>query len=85
MRLTHAMIDGPTLAVGGVRITPRARVITLRTPFGGLVWNQPGAVLVERDGEITRKSILDVTRLTQAALWTCVLVAAVALRQRKGA
>jgi hypothetical protein len=79
------MIDGPTVLVGGARITPRARVLTLRTRFGGLVWNHPSGVLVERDGEITRKSILDVTRLVQAALWASVLVAAVAVRQRKGA
>jgi hypothetical protein len=85
MHLTHSMIDGPTFAVGGVRITPRARVLTLRTPFGGLVWNHPSVVFVERDGELTRKSILDVTRLVQAALWACVLVAAVASMQRKGA
>lgn len=85
MHLTHSMIDGPTLAMGDAWITPRARVLTLRTRFGGLVWNHPRAVLVERDGQTTRLSILDVTRLVQAALWACVLVAAVASVQRRGA
>ena len=85
MRLTNSMVDGPTIAVGGARITPRARVLALHTSFGGLVWNRPSEVLVERDGEITRTRIVDLTRLIQIALWACLLLRLVAQIQRKGA
>ena len=84
MHLTYSMVDSPTIAVSGARITPQARVLALHTPFGGLVWNRPSAVLVERDGEITRTRIVDLTRLVQTALWACLLLGLVAAVQRKG-
>lgn len=84
MRLTYSTADGPTIALGGARITPQARVLALHAPFGGFVWNRPSAVLVERDGVIARTPIVDLTRLLQAALWACLLLGLVATVQRKG-
>ena len=85
MHLSQRIVDGAPLAHGDVRITPRARVLTLETPFGGLVWNRPSAVLVERNAEVTRIPIVDVTRAVQAVLFACGLLAFVAsLRNKRG-
>jgi hypothetical protein len=83
--LTRSTVDGPTIALGDTRITPQARVLALHTPYGGLVWNRPSAVLVERDGMITRTPIVDLTRLIRVALWGCLLLGLVTTVQRKGA
>lgn len=71
---------GPTVVVGNVRATPEARVVIVRLPFGGFVWNRPSAVVVERDGRVERMRIVNVTRLAQIALWSSVLAAVLAWR-----
>ncbi len=53
------------VTVGELTATAQAQAVTVRTPFGGLVWNRPTAVLVERDGETESVPIVDVTRITQ--------------------
>lgn len=57
---THT--DRPITA-GGITVTPQSLALIIALPFGGFVWNQPIAVLVERDGEIKRIPVVDVTRL----------------------
>jgi hypothetical protein len=52
---------------GDTTVTPQTRVLTVRLPFGGFVWNRPVAVQVERDGRIERIPIVDFTRLAQLA------------------
>jgi hypothetical protein len=64
------------VTVHGVTVTPRSRALVVRGPNGGLVWNRPTAVLVERDGQTRRVPIVDVTRLLQAGLLGAVLVTA---------
>ena len=49
-------------------VTPQTQVLTVRLPFGGFVWNRPVAVLVERDGRIERRPIVDLTRLVQLGM-----------------
>jgi hypothetical protein len=53
------------IVVGDTRITPQAQAFSLRFPFGGIVWNRPTAVLVERDDVTQRIPIVDVTRVAQ--------------------
>lgn len=60
---------GQPVVIGGQTIIPEAQVVALNTPFGGLVWNRPTAVLVEKDGVTERVPILDVTRYALLALW----------------
>ncbi len=70
--------DGEPVTVRGMTVTPRAQVLSVRVPrFGGFVWNRPVGVSVERDGQVERLPVVDVTRWAQAGLG--VLAAAVAL------
>lgn len=79
--------EGPAVTAHGRTVTLVAQALHLRTPFGGLVWNRPVAVLVNEGGAVTRQPIVDVTRL---ALWAMAGGAALAmvmtglLRRRSG-
>jgi hypothetical protein len=64
----YAVMDGEPVSVGGVRVTPQARVLEIHWPGGGLVWNRPVAVTVERGGGTMRMPIVDATRVAQIAL-----------------
>jgi hypothetical protein len=71
--------SGEPVAAGNVTVTPLARALVVRTPFGGLVRNRPIGVLVERDGRVERKRIPDVTRLLQFGLLASSIIAVVAV------
>jgi hypothetical protein len=66
-------IAAEPMVVGDTRITPQAQAFSLRVPFGGLVWNRPTAVLVERDDGTQRIPIVDVTRVAQIVLFVLVV------------
>lgn len=72
-------IAGHPVAANGATVTPVARTLALRTPFGGLVWNRPVAVLVERGGQVKRIRIVDVTRAVQVGLLVSSIAAIVAV------
>ena len=77
--------DAP-VTVRGCTVTPISRVLSVRLPFAGFVWNRPYAVVVERGGRVERIPILDVTRMVQLGLLALVLVvwvARVALPSRR--
>lgn len=61
-------LAGDKVTVGGITVTPKSQALTIRWPNGGLVWNRPTAILVERDGQPEQIPIVDVTRLTQVGL-----------------
>jgi hypothetical protein len=42
---------GPPLQVGAISLIPESRVVKVRLPFGGWVWNRPTSVMVEGDEE----------------------------------
>ena len=70
-----------SVALLGVTVTPRSRALTIRLPNGGLVWNRPTAVVVERGGQKRQIRIVDVTRILQLGLLgLAVLTAAGSLR-----
>ena len=76
------------IVVGDTRITPQAQAFSVRFPFGGIVWNRPTAVLVERDDLTQRIPIVDVTRVAQIALFGLVvtfsiIITLLATRQRR--
>ena len=80
------VVAGEPITVGETTITPQAWVLAFRWPGGGWVWNRPHAVLVERNGQVERVPIVDLTRVARwsmlslgVGLW---LLAAVLRRRR---
>ena len=59
----------PPVRVGDTVLRLESQVLRVRWPQGGLVWNRPLTVTVERDGQAERVPIVDVTRLAQAVLY----------------
>ena len=78
--VTLCTASAVTVIASGMRVTPESRVLTVRLPCGGLVWNRPSAVIVEQDGRVERFPIIDVTRLVLAVLWACGLATWLAFR-----
>ncbi len=54
--------------VGGTLITPQARTVIVRLPFGGFVWNQPIGVRITRGQQVGWLPIVDLTARIQLAL-----------------
>ncbi len=63
-RTTH----GDTVQTPFGTVTPEAKVIVVRLPFGGFAWQRPTAVRVVRNGTIERIEIPDPTRIAQVGL-----------------
>lgn len=53
---------GDPVVIGTTRITPETRVLLVRVPFAAIVWNRPVAVIIERDGVVTRQPIRALAR-----------------------
>jgi hypothetical protein len=66
--------SGQRVQVGDIAVTPISQALTARLPFGGLVWNRPASVLIERSGQTEIIPIVDVTRLVQLGLLAFTLV-----------
>ncbi len=66
-------LSGAPVQVRTMTVTPQSQALTIRLPFGGLVWNRPVAILVARDGKVERIPIVDVTRQVQLALLALTL------------
>ncbi len=78
------LVTGAPVRAGDITVTPQAHALTVRLGRAGLVWNRPAAVLIERDGRVERKRILDVTRIAQLALLGLGLMfAIIALRGKR--
>jgi hypothetical protein len=61
-------IDGSPVASPFGTVTPEARAVVVRFPFGGYVWAKPVAVRIEREGVTQRLPIPDPTRQAQIGL-----------------
>jgi hypothetical protein len=73
---------GEPINVGDVKVTPLARSLRLMLPHkaGGLIWNRPAAVLVQKpDGEEQILTVPDVTRQTLLGIALSTLVVLVVL------
>ena len=82
-------ISGDPVIIGDVTVTPQSRALTIRWPRGGLVWNRPVGILVDRDEQTARIPIVDVTRMAQLGLLGLSLVFSMvifvlSIRQRRG-
>ena len=67
-------VSGDKVTAGDVTVTPQSRALTIRWPYGGLVWNRPVGILVERGEQAERIPIVDVTRMAQLGLFGLSLV-----------
>ncbi len=74
-------VSGEAVTVGDVTVVPQSQALTLRWGrHGGLVWNRPAAILVERGGRTERIPIIDFTRAAQLGmLGFCLVLCMVAL------
>ncbi len=74
-------VSGEAATVGDVTVVPQSQALTLRWGrHGGLVWNRPAAILVERGGQTERIPIVDFTRAAQVGLFGfCLIFCMVAL------
>jgi hypothetical protein len=71
---------GAPIESGARTLIPVSEHLSLRTPFGGIVWNRPRGILV-REGETRR--LLPIPDTTRRIQWTFFAVgAAVALAVR---
>jgi hypothetical protein len=69
---------GERIVIDDKAVTPLSKALVVRLPFGGFVWNRPVAIEVEKDQNIERIPIVDVTLLIQLgiiAIGTVVTIA----------
>ena len=82
-------VSGEAVTVGDVTVAPQSQALTLRWGrYGGLVWNRPAAILVERGGQTERIPIVDSTRAAQLGLLGfclifCMVAFVVSTRRRR--
>ena len=77
-------VTGAPVMAGDYTVRPLTRILVIRSPFGGLVWSRPVAVLAESAGRTERIRIVDVTRVAQVGLLITGLVArGIARRSRR--
>jgi hypothetical protein len=74
---------GAPQIAGFYTITGESLVVQVRWPGGGLVWNTPVALHVQRRGHTDVHRIVDVTRLVQLGLALAVLVMFARLGRKK--
>lgn len=67
-------ISGEPVTIDNTRITPQARVLSIRFPSGGFVWNRPVSMIVERGGERKTIPVPDITLISQIAFAASLLV-----------
>jgi hypothetical protein len=67
-------VSGEPIVIGDTRITPQARVLSVRFPSGGFVWNRPVSMIVERDGARKTIAVPDVTLISQIAIAASLLI-----------
>jgi hypothetical protein len=61
-------VTGDSVTIGDATVTPQSQALTIRWPNGGMVWNRPVAVWVERNDETERIPVTDVMLLAQLGL-----------------
>ena len=72
-------VSGNPVSIGDTTITPHSQTLTIRwRSQGGLVWNRPVAVFVERGTQTERIPIIDTTRIVQLGLLALSLAIAIA-------
>lgn len=73
-------LDSEPVYAGGVTVTPRSHVLSIRLQRAGFAWQFPTSVLVEQAGHTRRVGIVDVTMIVRLALVGVLLLALAARR-----
>ncbi len=60
-------VQGTAVQTPHHTLIPESQAISLRFPFGGIVWHRPTAVIVQQNNQTRRLPITDVTRI---ATWS---------------
>ncbi len=82
-------VSGEAMTAGDVTVVPQSQALTLHWGrYGGLVWNRPAAILIERGDQSERIPIVDFTRVVQVGLLGfclsfCMIVFVVSARRRR--
>lgn len=71
-------VRGERIEFDDTAVTPISKALVLRLPMGGFVWNRPVGVEVERDHNIERIPIIDVTLVVQIGLVAIGLILTIA-------
>jgi len=76
---------GSPVTVGSETVTPHARSVIVRWPFGAAVWSGPSAVVVEGHDRTDR---IDIVNLNRRILWglrvgAVALIACIAFDRRR--
>jgi hypothetical protein len=61
-------VRGNRIETQGVVVTPLSKAIVVNLPMGGFVWNRPVGIEVEKDQQIKRIPIIDVTLIAQLGI-----------------
>jgi hypothetical protein len=72
--------EGPPQEVGGWSLTPQARVFLINTPWGGVVWNRPTAVIARKGPLRQHHPIPDPTRAALIFFFLFGVIAALVRR-----
>ncbi len=59
---------GEKIETQDVVVTPLSKAIVVSLPMGGFVWNRPVGIEVEKDQQIKRIPIIDVTLIAQLGI-----------------
>lgn len=62
-------VRGERIEFEDTAVTPLSKSLVLRLPIGGFVWNRPVGIEVEKDQNIERIPIIDVTLMVQLGLF----------------
>ncbi|HLY29835.1 MAG TPA: hypothetical protein VKQ36_02285 [Ktedonobacterales bacterium] len=78
-RLHWQIISGQPLLTQALTLTPQSQAVVVRFRRGAWIWHRPTAILVERNGQVERLPIRDLTRRIQLGLFSLtVAMAAIA-------
>ncbi|HYU71519.1 MAG TPA: hypothetical protein VEL31_02470 [Ktedonobacteraceae bacterium] len=61
-------VSGLPVTVDSITVTPQSQALIVRFPQSAFVRSRPTAVLVERNGQVERLPIVDLTHITQLRL-----------------
>lgn len=81
--LSWDKVSGEPLTVRDMRITPQARALRVRFPYGGFVWNRPVSLVVERAEIRDTVTIPDVMLMAQFGMVLATILFAILFVRRR--
>jgi hypothetical protein len=72
--IEYRRVTGRSVVLNGIKVTPQWSTTALNLPFPRFVWRRPLAVIVEQEGRVVRKPIVDLTRIVKFGLLLIALL-----------